>query len=53
MARPKKNVKIVIKRQYVGERKIDEVFSEILTQALAKVPLPEKKPPPCQDDIPA
>ena len=36
--RKKKNIKIVVKRKYTGEKNIEQTFSEVIIRALLKEP---------------
>lgn len=51
MARPGKNIRITVNRKYIGNHDMEQVFTQILTQALYKIP-PAKPPEPYQPKIP-
>ncbi|MCL2574576.1 MAG: hypothetical protein FWE34_08510 [Defluviitaleaceae bacterium] len=52
--KPRKRATIIVKRQYAGNLDMEKAFTEVLTRALYKIPMPQSKPKePCLPKTPA
>ena len=52
ITKPRKQVTIIVKRQYAGNLDMERAFTEILTRALYKIPMQQQKPKPNEPCLP-
>jgi len=54
ITKPRKQVNIIVKRQYAGNLDMERAFTDVLTRALYKIPMPQaKSKEPCLPKTPA